>query len=432
MRWSLLPPGATPDAGVLLRSRGLRAIGDGFVSVLLPVHLLALGFGPLQIGVLTTAMLLGSAALTLAVGLLGYRLPRRQLLLRVSLLMIGTGLGFAIARDFWPVLAVGLVGTLNPSSGDVSVFLPTEQALLPETVPDTERTALFARYSLIGSLLVALGALAAAVPALVAGATGWQLSTLVNAMFVVYAFLGILVLLSYRSLSPAIDVPERPVTPLRESRGIVFRLAALFSLDSFASGLVIQSLLALWLLTRFSLPVTTTSLIFFWSGLLAAVSALASVRLARRIGLINTAVFTHLPANLFLIAAPFMPTVELAVAMLLLRSLLAQMDVPVRNSYVAAVVRPAERPAAASITTVPKSLASALGPLLSGYLFALSPFGWPLVLAGSLKAAYDLLLLRNFRSIRPPEEAPQPQLPSGARPQTPPVANGDDRHLIVR
>jgi len=328
------------------------------------------------------------------------------LLLRASVLMVATGLGFAFVHDFWPLLLVAFVGTLNPSSGDVSVFLPTEQALLTRTVSDRQRTALFARYSLVGSLVAAFGALAAGLPELVANQTGLRLAQALDGMFLLYAGLGVVALLLYRGLSPAIEPSEAAAAaPLTTSRGIVAKLAALFSLDSFGSGFVVQSLLALWLFARFDLSVATAGVIFFWTGVLAAFSALAAARIARRIGLLNTAVFTHLPANLFLVLTPFMPTVELAVALLLLRSALSQMDVPTRNSYVMAVVSPAERPAAASVTAVPKSLAAALSPLLSGWLLGLSSFGWPLVIAGVLKGAYDIGLWVMFRGVRPPEEA---------------------------
>jgi MFS family permease len=404
-RWPLLPSEATSDAAVLLRARGVRAFGDGFVSVLLPLHLTTLGFNGFQIGAVATATLLGSAFLTLIVGLVAYRLGRQLLLLRASLLMIATGIGFAFVHDFWPLLVVAFVGTLNPSSGDVSVFLPTEQALLPQTVSDRQRTALFARYSLVGSLVAAAGALTSGLPELVAHETGLTLTTTLDGMFILYALLGVVAFLLYCGLSPAIEPDVKAAAaPLTTSRGIVIKLAALFSLDSFGSGLVVQSLLALWLFQRFEVSVATVGAIFFWTGTLSAFSALAAVRIAGRIGLLKTAVFTHLPANLFLVLTPFMPTVELAVACLLLRSALSQMDVPVRNSYVMAVVSPAERPAAASVTAVPKSLASALSPLLSGWLLALSPFGWPLVIAGALKGVYDVLLLLMFKSVRPPEE----------------------------
>lgn len=404
-RWRFLPPETSADARVLLLARGTRAFGDGFVSILLPLHLAQLGLNNIQIGAVATATLLGSAALTLTVGFLANRLGRRDLLLRASLLMVVTGIGFTFLHDFWPIVLVAFVGTINPSSGDVSVFLPTELALLPQTTSDAQRTALFARFSLVGSLIAAFGALSAGVPALLAQRTGIPLPFAVDAMFLVYAALGFISLLLYRGLSPAIE-PDRAAAqaPLGPSRRTVFGLAALFSLDSFGSGLVVQSLLALWLFQRFGLSVGVTATIFFWTGILSAFSALLAARLARRIGLLNTAVFTHLPANLFLILTPFMPRVELAVLLLLLRSAFSQMDVPVRNSYVMAVVTPPERPAAASITAVPKSIASALGPLLSGWLFSLSVFGWPLVIAGALKGTYDLLLFWRFRQLRPPEE----------------------------
>src|SRR5215213_6104050 len=407
-RWSLLPSEATRDASILLRARAVRAFADGFVSVLLPLHLTTLGFDGFQIGAVATATLLGSAALTLLVGLVAYRLGRDVLLVRASLLMIATGLGFAFVHAFWPLMMVAFVGTLNPSSGDVSLFLPTEQALLPQTVSDRQRTALFARYSLVGSLVAAAGALMAGLPELVADQTRLSLAQALDGMFLLYAGLGLVALLLYRGLSLAVaSEPGVATAPLTTSKTIVYKLAALFSLDSFGGGFVVQSLLALWLFQRFELSVATAGTIFFWTGVLAAFSALAAARVADRIGLLNTAVFTHLPSNLFLVLTPFMPTAELAVAMLLLRSALSQMDVPTRNSYVMAVVTPAERPAAASVTAVPRSLAAALSPLLSGWLLTLSPFGWPLVIGGVLKGVYDVLFLLMFKTVRPPEEAEQ-------------------------
>lgn len=403
--WRLLPNQTSPDAAVLLQARAMRAFGDGFVSVLLPLHLTTQGFTVFQVGAIATATLVGSAALTMSVGLVAYRTRRRVLLVRASILMAVTGLGFTLLHDFWPLLVVAFIGTLNPSSGDVSVFLPTEQALLPQTVSSRERTALFARYSLIGSLVAALGALCAGLPEFAVRQTGVSLDQALDGMFLLYALLGLAALWLYRGLSPAIEPDEETATtPLGPSKPVVYRLAALFSLDSFGGGFVVQSLLALWLFQRFDLSVATTGIIFFWTGLLSAFSALVAVRIARRIGLLNTAVFTHLPANLFLVLTPFMPNLELALTCLLLRSALSSMDVPVRNSYVMAVVRPEERPAAASVTSVPRSLAAALSPLLSGYLLGLSTFGWPLVIGGVLKSLYDVGLLVMFRAVRPPEE----------------------------
>ena len=404
-RWSLLPPEATSDAALLLKARGVRAFADGFISVLLGFYLTTLGLSGVQVGAIITATLVGSAVLTLVVGLAAYRMGRRVLLLRASALMIATVLAFALAQSFWPLLLAAFAGTLNPSSGDVSVFLPTEQALLPQTVSADERTTLFARHAMVGSLIAAIGSLCAGLPEYIAGRFSIELERALQGMFILYALLGGVSLVIYRGLSPTIEPQnDAPPTPLRESRRIVYRLAALFSLDAFGGGFVVQSLLALWLFRKFELSLSTAGTIFFWTGVLAAFSFLVSAKLAERIGLVNTMVFTHLPSNLFLILTPLMPTLPLAIICLFARSALSSMDVPARNSYVMAVVTPAERPAAASVTAVPRSLAAALSPVLSGFLLGLSTFGWPLVVAGTFKCAYDLLLLRMFRSVRPPEE----------------------------
>jgi MFS family permease len=399
-----MPPETAPDARRLLTARGLRAFGDGFVSVLLPVYLLGLGLDEVQVGGVATATLAGSATLTLLVGLVAHRLHVRPLLLSASVLMAATGLAFVLVHDFWPMLVVAFVGTLNPSSGDVSVFLPLEQSLLPRTSSANQRTALFARYSLIGSLVGAAGALCAGVPQVIATRTGLSPAQALQSMFVLYGILGVFSIGVYRRLSPSLELPHEARAPLRESRRIVYTLAALFSLDSFGGGFVVQSLLALWLFQRFDLSVAAAGTIFFWTGVLSAGSYLIAARLAQRIGLINTMVYSHLPSNILLVLVPFMPTLPLALALLFARSALSQMDVPTRNSYVMAVVPPPERPAAASVTAVPRSLASAASPLLSGYLLGISTFGWPLVIAGLLKGVYDLLLLRMFAQVRPPEE----------------------------
>jgi MFS family permease len=321
----LLPPSATAETRLLLAARGLRATNDGFVSIILPAYLLLLGFDALHVGVLATATLLGSALLTLAVGFTGVRRHTRALLIAASLLMVLTGLGFAALDDFWPLLVIAFVGTLNPSSGDVSVFLPLEHALLAGGVAGHDRTALFARYSLVGSLLGAAGTLLAALPEL---AASWGVAPLAafKGMFLLYALGGLITALIYRQLGRAEVIDGGPPpSALGPSRRVVYQLAALFSLDAFAGGLVVQSLLALWLFQAFGLSLAVTAQLFFWSGLLTAVSYLAAAPLARRIGLINTMVFTHLPANLCLVAVPFAPELWQAIALLLLRSLLSQM-----------------------------------------------------------------------------------------------------------
>ncbi|MHB8645298.1 MAG: MFS transporter [Thermomicrobiales bacterium] len=404
-RWHFLPPTTTTDARVLLLSRGVRAFTDGYVSVLLPLYLTRLGLSGLRIGGVTTATLVGSSALTLVVGLIAYRFKRRHLLFSAAMLMMFTGLGFVFVHAFWPLLVVAFVGTLNPSSGDVSIFLPLEQSLLPQTVSAAQRTALFARYSLVGALMGAVGALFAGVPSFISTHTAVSLGRALDGTFWLYALAGLVVLVLYRDLSPRIEPHTgKPDAPLRQSRRIVYLMAALFSLDSFGGGFVVQSLLALWLFERYHLSVGAAGTIFFWTGVLSAFSFPIAVRLARRIGLINTMVYSHLPSNIFLLLVPFMPNLPLALILLLARSALSQMDVPTRNSYVMAVVTPEERPAAASVTTVPRSLATAASPLLSGYLFGLSIFGWPLVIGGALKGIYDVLLLVMFKAVRPPEE----------------------------
>jgi MFS family permease len=395
----------TRETRILFVGRGLRAFGDGFVSLLLPVYITTLGFDVFAVGAIAAATLLGSAALTIFVGFAAHRVGRRRLLVAAAVLMIATGLGFLVERDFWPLIAIAFIGTLNPSPGDVSVFYPLEQALLAESVPAKIRTTSFAIYSLIGSLVAALGALAAGLPDLLRDAFAVNLLTALQTMFVLYTILGLATYFLYRRLPPRLDRREATASSaLGPSRRIVFTLAALFSLDSFGGGLIVQSLLALWLFQRFGLSLEAAGAIFFWSGLFTAVSFLAAARLSRRIGLVNTMVFTHLPSNLCTIALPFAPSLAVAVPLLLLRAALSQMDVPTRSSYVMAVVTPPERAAAASITALPRSLAASLAPLLAGWLFALSPFGWPLVAAGSMKAIYDVLLLLLFQRHKPPEE----------------------------
>jgi len=389
-----------------LTARALRGFADGCVSVLLASYLSAIGFSPLMVGAIVTGTLLGSAALTLATGLLSHHLSRRRLLLAASLLMLLTGLGFFGVTAFWPLFIVAVVGTLNPSAGDVSVFLPTEQALLPDTVTGRERTALFARYQLMGSLAGALGALVSGVPVLLAQHAGWSLSGAQRLGFVIYSIVAVAVALLYSGLSSAIETRPAGVrqAPLAQSRGIVLRLAALFSIDAWGGGFAVQSLLALWLFRRFDLSVQAAAAVFFAAGIVGACSQLVSPRLAARFGLINTMVFTHIPSSIFRILAALMPNAPAAVIMLLLSQSTSQMDVPARQSYVMAVVPPEERPAAASVTNVPRSLASAASPLLAGALLSRTSFGWPLILGGAIKLVYDLLLLVQFRSIKPPDE----------------------------
>jgi MFS family permease len=385
---------------LLFAARGLRAFVDGYVAVLLPAYLLALGFGTWEVGLFSTATLLGSAVATMAVGAWGHHFHHRRLMLAAALLMVATGLSFAGLSEFWPLLMVAFVGTLNPSSGDVSVFLPLEHARLAQSAKGVARTTLFARYSLVGALFAAFGALAAGVPDWLARIGVDRLSGL-RVMFIAYSVVGVFVWFLYRQL-PGLASQATPDPPaaLRQSRAVVTRLAALFSVDAFAGGLAVQSLMALWLFQRFGFSVAAAGTFFFATGLLSAFSQLAAPRVANRIGLLNTMVYTHIPSSLALIAAAFATQVEVALLFLLIRAALSQMDVPTRSAFVMAVVTPPERAAAASFTAVPRSLAAALSPTLGGALLAAGWMAAPLVACGLLKITYDLLLLKTFAAVK--------------------------------
>jgi MFS family permease len=377
------------------------------VSVLLAQYLSTLGFSPVQIGAIVTATLLGSAVVTLAVGMTAHRYRLRSLLLVSSALMVATGLGFMSLTWFWPLLIVAAVGTLNPSAGDVSVFLPVEQAFVATEVDAPRRPHLYAFYNLAGIWAGAIGALLSGLPEWFATRTDRDVATVQRASFVVYVVAGVVIFALYRRLRRDGEVLEpqfaRARGVLRTSRRTVGELAALFSLDSAGGGFVITSLLVLWLNLRFDLAAGVTGAVFFAAGALGGVSQLLAPRLARRFGLVRTMSFTHIPANVLLILTAFAPTAAVAIALLLARSLLSQLDVPARQSFVMAIVPPEERAAAASVTNVPRSLAAATTPLLGGMMLDRSTFGWPLLIAGVVKLAYDLLLLGLYRNV--PEEA---------------------------
>jgi MFS family permease len=400
------PPAVVGESAIvhLLSARAVRDFGDGFISVLLPVYLTALGFSPFGVGVIATAALLGSALLTLAIGLIGARYDYRRLLLAAATVMIATGCAFAVVHDYALLLIVAFAGTINPSAGSVSVFVPLEHAVLTREASDRERTKIFSRYSLIGALASASGALASAAPDFLHPIGIGPLAA-IKMMFVLYALLGFVGACIYIRIPPRpAATSQRKAAALGPSRHIVYKLAALFSLDAFAGGFVVQSLLALWLFERFQLQLSSASLFFFWSGMLSAFSFPVAAWLSRHIGLVNTMVFTHIPSSVCLMLAAISPTLPAALTLLLIRAALSQMDVPTRSSYVMAVVTEVERPAAASFTSVPRSLAAAASPALAGALFAATYRAWPLIICGTLKIAYDLLLLVQFRHLKPPEE----------------------------
>lgn len=381
----------------IVAGRTIRAFADGFVAVLLARYLTDLGFTPFQIGAIVTGTLVGSAALTLGFGFRSRRTSLAALLVAACCLMAVTGIAYAAFTEFWPLIVVAVIGTLNPSGGDVSVFLPTEQAYLADLVTGEARTRLYAHYNLAAVFAGALGALASGLPERIAGAGGWSVASIERVSFLGYAFAGLVVFVLY------LPLPRRERAPasrrgLGRHRRIVLQLAALFSIDSAGSGFVGTSLLVLWLHLRFGLGRDATAAVFFAAGLLGACSQLAAPALARRIGMIRTMAYTHIPANCMLAAAALVPSAGAAIALLLGRALFAQMDVPARQAFVMAVVPAEHRAAASSITNVPRSLAAAGTPLLAGALLSATSFGWPLLIAGVVKLGYDLTLLVLHRN----------------------------------
>jgi MFS family permease len=388
---------------LLYAARGIRAFGDGFVVILLPVYLSAIGYDPVSIGVIATLALLGSSMMTLGTGLIAGRFDPRSLMIAGAFLMLLTGLAVPNFERFVFIALVAIFGTLNPSSSDVGPLVPLEHAMLAGGGRDADRTRIFARYSFIGAMASAAGALVAAAPDFLTARAISHIDAL-RLMFYFYALLGLAGASLYWMLPAMPPKPDEKPVPLGPSRGIVFKLAALFSIDAFAGGLVVQSLLALWLFEKFELSLSSAAVFFFWTSTLSAFSYPVAVILAKRFGLVNTMVFTHIPSSLFLIIAAFSNSLAVVLGLLLLRAALSQMDVPTRTSYVMAVVTPAERPAAASVTAVPRSLAASLSPALAGVLMATPFSGLPLVLCGILKIGYDVALLYAFRHIKPPEE----------------------------
>jgi MFS family permease len=396
------------DGRRLFGTRMVRLFAYGSVSVVLVLYLVQVGLSEERVGLLLSLTLLGDTAVSLFLTTRADRLGRRRTLMIGAGLMLVAGLVFAVTGDFVLLLVAATVGVISPSGNEVGPFLPVEQAALAEIVPGEERTHVFAWYNLAGSLATAVGALlgGSAVQALQRGGYGALASY--RAVVVAYAVMGAALAALFARLSPAVETGaavRRTRLGLHRSRGVVLRLAALFSLDAFGGGLVVQSIVAYWFHVRFGVAPAVLGAIFFGANVLAAVSALAAARIASRIGLLNTMVFTHIPSNLFLLLVPLMPTLPLAVAMLLLRFSISQMDVPTRQSYTMAVVSPDERAAAAGVTGVARTTGAGLAPVFTGPLLA-NPalLGVPFLLAGGLKIVYDLALYAGFRRLKPPEE----------------------------
>ncbi len=390
------------DAKLLFATRVVRLFAYGFLSVVLVLYLASLGLSESRIGLLLTLTLAGDVLVSLWLSTRADAIGRRRTLLAGAALMVIAACVFAATGNFPLLVIAAVIGVISPSGHEVGPFLPIEQAALAETVDQEERTSVFAWYNLAGSFATAAGSITAGVLTDVLQQRGVGAVTSYRGVVFGYGLLGILLAITFLRLSPAIEsrAEARATSMFRvdRSRRVVMRLSALFALDSFAGGFVVQSIVAYWFHVRFGLSASIIGSIFFGANLLAGISALAAARIARRIGLLNTMVFTHLPSNVLLILVPLMPNVELAIAVLLMRFSISQMDVPTRQSYVIAVVDPSERSAAAGITGVARTTGAALAPLAAMPLFANSAHHWmPFAIAGALKIVYDLLLLRAFR-----------------------------------
>jgi len=407
-------PAALPrDGRLLFATRALRMFGYGFLAVVLVLYLTALGFSGGEVGLLLSLTLLGDAAISLWLTTHADRLGRRRVLIAGAGLMLAAGLVFVATPAYAILVVAATIGVISPSGNEVGPFLAVEQASLTQLVGAKRRTNVFAWYQLTGSFATAAGALAAGLFAQVAIDRGASPAEAYRLVIVGYALVGIALALLFTRLSDRVEVPPREVTdePIRtrlglhKSQGVVLRLAALFALDAFAGGFVIQSFVAFWFQERFAVDPAALGALLFGANLLAGLSALAAGPLAARFGLIRTMVFTHLPSNVLLMLVPFMPTLPLAAGVLLVRFSISQMDVPTRQSYTMAIVEPDERSAAAGVTGIARSLGVAASPLIAGPLFiSAAVAGSPFVIAGGLKILYDVLLYRRFVALRPPQE----------------------------
>ena len=393
------------DGWLLFATCGLRSFAYGFLSVILGLYLDAVGLSPAAIGWIFTAALAGGAVMTIIITAVADRFGRRALLIVGAVLMALAGSVFALSRDPVLLMIAAVVGTISPSGKEVGPFLSIEQAILPQTTHDEQRTAIFSAYNLVGSFAGAVGALAVAIPSLL------SLSTITGYRFLLWGYVVAAMVLAvlFGLLSRQVETKKRANLQSRQygvhkSRQIVAKLAGLFAVDAFAGGFIVQSIVAYWFYLRFNTDLNALGGIFFGTNLLSALSFLAAPAIARRFGLLNAMVFTHLPSNFLLLLVPLMPTLELAVIMLFVRNSLSQLDVPTRQSYTMAVVDADERAASAGILSVARNAGAAVAPLFTGAILAVPTLGLPFLLAGGLKIIYDLWIFAVFRNVKPPEE----------------------------
>jgi MFS family permease len=395
---------------LLFSTRIIRLFCYGFLSVVLALYLSEAGLTEGQIGLLFTLTLVGDAVITLWLTTSADWFGIKRTLILGALLMAGAGLAFVLTRNFILLILAAIIGVISPSGNEIGPFLSVEQAGLTQLISNQSRTQFFAWYNLVGSFATATGALSGGWLAQVLQNNEWTALASYRVVLIGYALGGFLLLVLFLNLTKSVEV-ETPqdetkrVLGLHRSRAVVFKLSSLFAMDAFAGALLVQSLIAYWFHVRFGVDSGTLGSIFFGANILAGISALLAIRLANKFGLINTMVFTHIPSNILLILVPLMPTLPLAITVLLLRFSISQMDVPTRQSYTMAVVAPDERSAASGVTAIARSVGASVSPALTGLLFSIPMlFNVPFFLAGGLKIIYDLLLFREFRAVKPPEE----------------------------
>lgn len=404
----------TTDGRLLFTTRIVRLFAYGFLSVVLALYLAQIGLSETLIGAVFTLTLIGDAGISLWITTTADRIGRQRMLLLGALLMLLAGVVFVLTNNIFFLALAAIIGVISPSGNEIGPFLSIEQAALAQIVPNQERTRVFAWYALVGSFATAVGALSGGTLAQWLQQAGRTPLESYRVVVVLYAVFGALLLLLFSRLSPAVEVAPGAAQPaargagaflgLHRSRGVVLRLSSLFALDAFAGGFIVQSLIAYWFYIRFGVEPAVLGAIFFGANIFAGISALLAARVAARVGLINTMVWTHIPSNILLMLVPLMPNLPLAVAVLLARFSISQMDVPTRQSYTMAVVDPDERSAASGVTTIARSLGAAISPTLTGALLNASLLSLPFFLSGGLKLVYDLALYRSFRAHKPPEE----------------------------
>jgi len=406
------------DGKKLLVTRILRTFAYGYLATSLGLYLDRLGLGPTEIGIVFTAAIAGSALMTVFWSIMADRYGRRRTVATMALLMALGGIAFALTSSFIVLILAAFTGTISATSSEVGVFQTVEQAVLPQTAPNEKRTWLFSIYNTIANIAGAFGSLFAASVGFFAS-LGLQGADAYRPLFILYAVIGLANLIIFLTLSDKVELArvegERRFIGIHRSTGTVVKLSALFGLDAFAGGLVVQSIVAYWFFLRWGQQISDLAVIFFWVGILSGLSLLAAGWLAERFGLLNTMVFTHLPSNVLLLLVPLAPTASLAIAFFLLRMSISQMDVPTRQSYTMAVVDPDERTATAGITNVARTTASAVSPTFTGMAFSAAALSLPFFLAAGLKIVYDALVYLTFRNVHPPEEAEARRRRAGER-----------------